>query len=58
MSTDGVDFGNYEVTVRMLMVIIELRNSDTVKDTVTDGDCNSFIGVGEQAFLCHELPKK
>ena len=44
MPTD-VEFGSDKVTVRMLMVIIELRSSDTVKDTVTDGDCNSFIGV-------------
>jgi len=45
MPTDDVEFGSDDVTVRMLMVVIELRNSDTVKGTLTDGDCNSFIGV-------------
>ena len=43
--TDDVEFGSDDVTVRMLMVVIELRNRDTVKDTLTHEDCNSFIGV-------------
>jgi hypothetical protein len=45
----------------MLMVIIELRNNDTVKDAVTDGDYNSVIGsilyVGEQAFYVMNFRK-
>jgi len=31
MPTDAVEFGSDEVTVRMLMAVIELRNSDTAR---------------------------
>ena len=55
MSTDDVEFGSGEVTVRMLMVIIELRNSDTVKDTVTDGDCKGRF-THCMPFSCHAVP--
>ena len=45
MPIDDDEFSSDDVTVRMLTVIIELRNSDNVKDTLTDGDCNTSIGV-------------
>ena len=45
MSKNDVEVGRDEVSLRMLIVTIELRNIVTVKGCVTAGSGNSVIGV-------------